>query len=185
MTQELLDDGERRMQKAIEALVHDMATVRTGRASPALVEGVMVEYYGSPTPINQLASISAADARSLVIVPFDRSAINDIDKAIRKADLGFNPTNDGTNLRVVVPPLTEDRRRDMVKMLHKKLEEHKVAVRNVRREVHDKLKGLEKDKSATTDEVRRATERLQKLTDRNIQEMESLGGAKEAEILAV
>jgi ribosome recycling factor len=185
MTQELLDDGERRMQKAIEALVHDMATVRTGRASPALVESVMVEYYGSPTPINQLASVSAADARSLVIVPFDRSAINDIDKAIRKADLGFNPTNDGTNLRVVVPPLTEDRRRDMVKVLHKKLEEHKVAVRNVRREVHDKLKGLEKDKSATADEVRRATERLQKLTDRNIQEMESLGGAKEAEILAV
>jgi len=185
MTQELLDDGERRMQKAIEALVHDMATVRTGRASPALVEGVVVEYYGSPTPLNQLASVSAADARSLVIAPFDRSAMNDIDKAIRKADLGFNPTNDGTNLRVVVPPLTEDRRREMVKMLHKKLEEHKVAVRNVRREVHDKLKGLEKDKSATTDEVRRATERLQKLTDRNIQEMESLGGAKEAEILAV
>ncbi|HEY8286723.1 MAG TPA: ribosome recycling factor [Chloroflexota bacterium] len=185
MTQELLDDGERRMQKAIEALVHDMATVRTGRASPALVEGVVVEYYGSPTPINQLASISAADARSLVIAPFDRSAINDIDKAIRKADLGFNPTNDGTNLRVVVPPLTEDRRRDMVKMLHKKLEEHKVAIRNVRREVHDKLKAQEKDKSATADEVRRATERLQKLTDRSVQEMENLGSAKEAEILAV
>jgi len=185
MTQELLDDGERRMQKAIEALVHDMASVRTGRASPALIEGVMVEYYGSPTPINQLASVNAADARSLIIAPFDRSAMNDIDKAIRKADLGFNPTNDGAVLRIVVPPLTEDRRRDMVKVLHKKLEEHKVAVRNVRREVHDKIKGLEKDKSATADEGRRATERLQKLTDRSIQEMESLGAIKEAEILAV
>ena len=142
MIPELLDEGERRMRKAIEVLVHDMATVRTGRASPALLESVSVDYYGTPTPINQLASVNAADARSLVITPYDRSALNDIDKAIRKADLGFNPTNDGTMLRVVVPPLTEDRRREMVKVLHKKLEEHKVAIRNVRREVHDKLKAL-------------------------------------------
>ncbi len=185
MTQELLDEGERRMQKAIEALVHDMSTVRTGRASPALLDSVSVDYYGTPTPINQLASVNAADARSLTITPYDRSAVNDIDKAIRKADLGLNPTNDGTMLRVIIPPLTEDRRRDMVKVLHKKLEEHKIAVRNVRREVHDKLKALEKDKSATTDEVRRFGERLQKLTDKSIQEMEDLGSTKESEILSV
>lgn len=185
MIQELLDEGDRRMRKAIEVLVHDMATIRTGRASPALLDTVSVDYYGTSTPLNQLASINAADARSLVIAPFDRSTVNDIDKAIRRADLGFNPTNDGTVLRVVVPPLTEDRRREMVKVLHKKLEEHKVAIRNVRREVHDKLKGLEKDKSATADEVRRGTERLQKLTDRGIQEMDELGAGKEAEILAV
>ena len=185
MTQEVLDDGERRMRKAIEALIHDMATVRTGRASPALLDAVSVDYYGTPTPINQLASVNAADARSLVITPYDRSAVNEIDKAIRKADLGLNPTNDGTMLRVIVPPLTEDRRREMVKVLHKKLEEHKIAVRNVRREAHDKLKALEKDKSATADDVRRAGERLQKLTDKSIQEMEDLGSAKESEILAV
>ena len=185
MIQELLDEGERRMEKAIDVLRQDLATVRTGRASPALLDAVHVDYYGSPTALNQLASVNAVDARSLVITPYDRSSLNDIDKAIRKADLGFNPTNDGTMLRIVVPPLTEDRRRELVKVVHKKLEEHKVAVRNVRREVHDKLKALEKDKSATADEVRRANERLQKITDKEIVEMEALGAAKESEVLAV
>jgi ribosome recycling factor len=173
------------MRKAVEVLVHDLATVRTGRAAPALLEGVQVEYYGTPTPLNQLASVNAADARSLVITPYDRSAINDIDKAIRKADLGFNPTNDGQVVRVIVPPLSEERRRELVKVVHKKLEEHKVAVRNVRREVHDRLKAMEKDKSASADEVRRAGERLQKITDRAIEEMDSLGSSKEAEVMAV
>lgn len=185
MIQPLLDDGERRMRKAVEVLTQDLATVRTGRAAPALVEAVQVDYYGAPTPLNQLASISVADARSLLITPYDRSAIGDIDKAIRKADLGFNPSNDGTVVRIVVPPLSEERRREMVKTVHKKLEEHKVAVRNVRREVHDKLKALEKDKSASTDDVRRASERLQKLTDRAIEEMDGLGAHKEAEVMAV
>ena len=173
------------MRKAIEVLTQDLATVRTGRAAPALVEGVQVEYYGAPTPLNQLASINVADARSLLITPYDRSAIGEIDKAIRKADLGFNPSNDGTVVRIVVPPLSEERRREMVKTVHKKLEEHKVAVRNVRREVHDKLKALEKDKSASSDEVRRASERLQKLTDRAIEEMDGLGVHKETEVMAV
>jgi ribosome recycling factor len=185
MIQQVLDEGERRMRKAVEVLMHDLATVRTGRAAPALLEGVQVEYYGTPTPLNQLASVNAADARSLVVTPYDRSVINDIDKAIRKADLGFNPTNDGQVVRVIVPPLSEERRRELVKVVHKKLEEHKVAVRNVRREVHDRLKAMEKDKSASADEVRRAGERLQKITDRAIEEMDSLGANKEAEVMAV
>ena len=183
--QELLDDGERRMHKAVEVLVHDLSTVRTGRAAPALIEGVQVDYYGTATPINQLASITVADARSLLISPYDRHVLNDIDKAIRKADLGFNPSSDGQVLRIMVPPLSEDRRRDLVKVVHKRLEEHKVAVRNVRREVQDKLKALEKDKTATADEVRRAGERLQKATDRTIEEMDRLGNNKQAEVMAV
>lgn len=185
MIQQLLDEGERRMRKAIEVLVQDLATVRTGRAAPALVESVHVEYYGTPTPLNQLASVSVADARSLVITPYDRSVIGDIDKAIRKADLGFNPSNDGQVVRIIVPPLSEDRRRELVKVVHKKLEEHKVAVRNVRREVHDRLKAMEKDKSASADEVRKSGERLQKITDHAIAEMDTLGSNKEAEVMAV
>jgi ribosome recycling factor len=183
--QELLDEGDRRMRRAIEVLVEDLASVRTGRASTSLLDGVQVMYYGSPTPLNQLASVTVGDARTLLITAYDRTVLPEVDKAIRKADLGFNPSSDGTLMRVIVPALTEDRRREMVKVVHKKLEEHKVAVRNVRREVHDKLKALEKDKSASADDVRRATERLQKLTDHAIAEMEQLGANKEADVLAV
>lgn len=185
MIQDILDDGDRRMHRAIDVLLQDLASVRTGRAAPALIDAVQVEYYGTATPLNQLATINVADARTLIVTPYDRSSVGDIDKAIRKADLGLNPNNDGTVIRVVVPPLTEDRRRDMVRVVHKKLEEHKVAVRNVRREINDRLKALEKEKSAAPDEVRRANERLQKLTDRAIEEMDQLGSSKESEILAV
>jgi ribosome recycling factor len=185
MIQDILDDGERRMRKAIDVLVHDLSTVRTGRAASALIENVPVEYYGTPTPLMQLATINVADARTLLVTPYDRSAIGDIDKAIRSANLGLNPSNDGTLVRVTVPPLTEERRREMVRTVHKKLEEHKVAVRNVRREMHDRLKAMEKDKSASADEVRRANERLQKITDRATEEMDNLGAAKEAEVMAV
>lgn len=185
MIQDILDEGDRRMRKAVEVLVHDLSTVRTGRASPGLLDAVHVDYYGSPTPLNQLATINATDARTLLITPFDRSSLGDIDKAIRKADLGFNPTNDGSVVRVMVPPLTEERRRELVKTVHKKLEEHKVAVRNVRREMHDRLKAMEKDKTASPDEVRRASERLQKITDKAIDEMDQLGTHKEADVMAV
>ncbi len=185
MIQEVLDDGDRRMQKAIAVLTEDLATVRTGRASTSLLDSVQVQYYGAPTPLNQLASVTVGDARTLLITAYDRSVLSEIDKAIRKADLGFNPSSDGTIMRVIVPSLTEDRRREMVKMVHRKLEEHKVAVRNVRREVHDKLKALEKDKSVSADEVRRATERLQKITDHAIAEMDQLGAQKEADVMAV
>jgi ribosome recycling factor len=183
--QELLDEGERRMQKAIGVLVEDLASVRTGRASTSLLDGVQVLYYGTPTPLNQLASVTVGDARTLLITAYDRSVLPEIDKAIRKADLGFNPSSDGTVMRIIVPALTEDRRREMVKVVHKKLEEHKIAVRNVRREVHDKLKALEKDKSVSADDVRRATERLQKITDHAIAEMDQIGAHKEADVLAV
>lgn len=185
MIQDILDEGERRMGKAVEVLLQDLSTIRTGRASPALIEHVQVEYYGTATALNALAQINVADARTLNVTPYDRGALGDIDKAIRKADLGLNPTNDGSILRIAVPPLTEDRRRDMVKVVHRKMEEHKVAVRNVRREANDRLKAMEKDKSATADEVRRANERLQKITDRVVEEMESLGSAKESEVMAV
>jgi ribosome recycling factor len=185
MIQDLLDEGDRRMNKAVDVLVQDLTSVRTGRASTALIDSVPVEYYGTPTPLNQIASITVVDARSLLITPYDRSAMPEIDKAIRKADLGLNPSSDGTAMRIIVPSLTEDRRRDMVKVVHKKLEEHKVAIRNVRREVQDKLKAMEKEKTASTDEVRRASERLQKITDHAIAEMDTLGSAKESEVMAV
>ncbi|GAC1436021.1 MAG: ribosome recycling factor [Chloroflexota bacterium] len=185
MIDETLADGERRMRRAVEVLKEDLATVRTGRASPSLIEGVTVEYYGTPTPLQQLAAINVADARQLVIQPYDRTAIKEIDRAILKANLGLTATNDGVVLRINVPSLTEERRKEMVKMVHKKVEEHKVAVRNGRRDVADHLKSAEKAKSISADELKRAEERLQKLTDRTIAEMDTLGRDKEKEVLAV
>ncbi len=185
MTADLFADAERRMQKAIEALKQDLAAIRTGRASPSLVDRIQVDYYGTPTPINQIASILAPEARQLVIQPWDRKMLTDIEKAIQKSDLGINPTNDGLVVRLNIPPMSEERRRDMVKALHKKLDEHKVAVRNVRRDIHDKLREREKKKDVSEDELKRSIERLQKLTDRYIDEMDKVGKSKEQEILEV
>jgi ribosome recycling factor len=185
MVADIFSDAERRMSKAVEALKQDLATIRTGRANPALVERIQVEYYGAPTPINQLATISVPDARQLVIQPWDRKILTDIEKAIQRSDLGINPNNDGQVIRLVIPPMSEERRREMVKMLHKKLDEHKVAVRNIRRDAHDKLRDREKKKEISEDELKRNTEKLQKLTDRYIEEMEKVGKAKELEILEV
>lgn len=185
MIDDLFGDAERRMQKAVEALRQDIASLRTGRASSALVERITVDYYGTPTPVNQVASISVPEARLLVIQPWDRKMLTDIEKAIQKSDLGINPNNDGQVIRLAIPPLNEERRRDMVKTLHKKLDEHKVAVRNVRRDAQDKLRDREKKKEVSEDELKRSTERLQKLTDRYIDEMDKVGKAKELEILEV
>ncbi|MDQ2906803.1 MAG: ribosome recycling factor [Ktedonobacteraceae bacterium] len=185
MAEDIFEDGERRMQKAVEALRQDLTAIRTGRASPALIERIQVDYYGVPTPINQVASISVPEARLLVIQPWDRKLLTDIEKAIQKSDLGINPNNDGQVIRLNVPPLNEERRRDMVKSLHKKLDEHKVAVRNIRRDVHDKLRDREKKKEISEDELKRSTDRLQKLTDRFIDEMDKVGKTKELEILEV
>ncbi|HZO72589.1 MAG TPA: ribosome recycling factor [Ktedonobacteraceae bacterium] len=185
MTADLFADAERRMQRAVEALRQDLGAIRTGRASSALVERIMVDYYGAPTPINQVASISVPEARLLVIQPWDRKMLTDIEKAIQKSDLGINPNNDGQVIRLNIPPMNEERRRDLVKMLHKKLDEHKVAVRNVRRDVQDKLRDREKKKEVSEDELKRSTERLQKLTDRYIEEMDKVGKHKELEILEV
>jgi ribosome recycling factor len=173
------------MQKAIDALKQDLSALRTGRASAGLLERISVDYYGTPTPINQVASISVPEARLLVIQPWDKKLLADIEKAIQKSDLGINPNNDGQVIRLNVPPMNEERRRDLVKSLHKKLDEHKVAVRNVRRDVQDKLRDREKKKEVSEDELKRSTERLQKLTDRFIEEMEKVGKSKELEILEV
>lgn len=181
----LFGDAERRMQKAVEALKQDITSIRTGRANSALIERITVDYYGTPTPINQVASISVPEARLLVIQPWDRKMLIDIEKAIQKSDLGINPNNDGQVIRLAIPPLNEERRRDMVKTLHKKLDEHKVAIRNVRRDAQDKLRDREKKKEVSEDELKRSTDRLQKLTDRYIDEMDKVGKSKELEILEV
>jgi ribosome recycling factor len=185
MTTDLFDDAERRMQKAVDALKHDLGSIRTGRASSSLLERIQVDYYGTPTPINQVATVTVPDARLLVIQPWDKKMLTDIEKAIQKSDLGINPNNDGLVIRLNIPPMNEERRRDLVKTLHKKLDEHKVAVRNVRRDVQDKLRDREKKKEVSEDELKRSTDRLQKLTDRYIDEMDKVGKNKEQEIMEV
>jgi ribosome recycling factor len=185
MTADLLGDAERRMQKAIEALKQDLGAIRTGRANSSLLERITVDYYGTPTPINQVATVSIPEARMLVIQPWEKKLLTDIEKAIQKSDLGINPNNDGLVIRLNIPPMSEERRRDLVKTLHKKLDEHKVAVRNVRRDIHDKLREREKKKEVSEDELKRSSEKLQKLTDRYIDEMDKVGKTKEQEILEV
>jgi ribosome recycling factor len=185
MVDDIFEDAERRMQKAVEALKQDIASIRTGRASSALVERITVDYYGAPTPINQVASISVPEARLLVIQPWDRKLLVDIEKAIQKSDLGINPNNDGQVIRLAIPPLNEERRREMVKTLHRKLDEHKVAIRNVRRDAHDKMRDREKKKEISEDELKRSEDRLKKLTDRYTDEMDKVGKTKELEILEV
>jgi len=185
MAEEIFEDAERRMQKAVEVFKQDLAVVRTGRASASLVDRIQIDYYGVPTPVNQIAQISVPEARQIVIQPYERRLLTDIEKAIQKSDLGINPNNDGQVIRLNVPPLNEERRRDMVKVVHKKLDEHKVAVRNIRRDGHDKLREREKKKEISEDELKRSVERLQKLTDRYIETMDKVGKAKEMEILEV
>ncbi len=174
-----------RMDKAVEDFRKEMAGVRTGRASVHMLDGVQVDYYGSAMPLNQLAQVHAPEAQLITVQPFDPSALGNIEKAIRSADLGLNPMNDGKLIRVPVPPLTEERRRDMVKHLHKVLEEHRTAVRNIRRDGNDLVKKATKDKKITEDDERRALEELPKLTDDEIKKMEELSKAKEKEVLTV
>lgn len=189
MTEDPIDQTareiEEKMGKAIEALRRDLVTIRTGRASPALVERLTVEYYGTPTPLNQVASISAPEARLLVIQPWDKSVMPLIEKAILKSDLGLNPSNDGRVIRLAIPQLSEERRRDLTKVVHRKVEETRVAIRNLRREGVDDLRDFEKEKLITEDDFKRGQERLQKLTDRYIEEAERVGLAKEKEIMEV
>jgi ribosome recycling factor len=184
-TSDTISEAESKMRKAIEALRRDLVTIRTGRASPALVERLMVEYYGTPTPLNQVASISVPEARLLVIQPWDRAAMQPIEKAILKSDLGLNPSNDGRVIRLVIPQLSEERRRDLTKVVHRKVEESRVAIRNVRRDTVDELKDMEKEKLITEDDLKRDQERLQKLTDSYVAEAERVGQAKEQEIMEV
>lgn len=185
MAVDVFADVEHRMKSAVEALQRELNTIRTGRASPALLERLMVDYYGTPTPVQQVATIHAPDARSLTIQPWDKNALGDIEKAIQKSDLGINPTNDGQMIRLVLPPLTEDRRKELVKVAHKKVDEAKIAVRNCRRDGHDTLREQEKNKEISADDLKRSVDRLQKLTDRYIAELDKQGQAKEQEILSV
>lgn len=185
MDQDIMRDTEQHMEKSLDVLRRELTNIRTGRANPGIIEHLQVEYYGVPTPLQQLATITAPDARQLLVQPYDRSALGSIDKAIRQSDLGFNPTNDGALLRITIPQLTEERRRDMVKSVHKRVEEAKVAIRNVRREANDHVKRLRKEKQMSEDEEKRAQEQLQKLTDRAIKDADSVGQMKEAEMLEV
>lgn len=182
---DLFADAEHRMQGAIEALRRELGTLRTGRASPSLVERLQVEYYGAAQPLQNIAAIHATDARTLTIQPWDRKALGDIEKAIQKSDLGLNPNNDGQVIRIIIPALTEERRKDLVKVVHKKLDEAKVAVRNIRRDAHDHLRDQEKKKEISADDLKRDTDKLQKLTDKYIAELDKAGSAKEDEILKV
>lgn len=185
MTADLFDDAERRMKRAVDALKQDLGSIRAGRASAALLERITVDYYGTPTPINQVATVAVPEARLLVIQPWDKKMVADIEKAIQKSDLGINPNNDGQVIRLNIPPMSEERRKDLVKTLHKKMDEHKIAVRNVRRDVQDKLRDREKKKEVSEDELKRSSEKLQKLTDKYIDEMDKIGKTKELEILEV
>lgn len=185
MISEIIKDADERMHKGIEALRKEYATIRAGRANPSVLDKVMVDYYGAPTPINQLANISAPEARMLVIQAWDKSVLPAIEKAIMKSDLGLNPSSDGVVIRLMIPQLTADRRAELVKTVKKKAEEARVAVRNVRRDVNDHLKKLEKDHDASEDEVKRAQDDVQKMTDKMIKEIERVMETKESEITQV
>ncbi|CAK7031156.1 MAG: Ribosome-recycling factor [Desulfovibrio sp.] len=176
-------DAQDRMEKALAALEREFAKLRTGRASTSLVDDIKVDYYGTPTPINQVASVVVPDSRSLTIQPWDRGAFSLIEKAIMKSDLGLTPINDGKLIRINIPALTEERRKDLVKIARKYTEEAKIAIRNIRRDANDSLKKLEKDKTASEDEVKKATEQVQKLTDAQIGKADQKCQAKEKEIM--
>ncbi|HEY8553663.1 MAG TPA: ribosome recycling factor [Burkholderiales bacterium] len=178
-------DAESRMAKSLEALKGDLSKIRTGRAHPGLLDHVRVDYYGTKTPLNQLAAISAADARTLTVTPYDKNALPAIEKAIRESDLGLNPAAAGQTLRIPLPPLTEERRRDLTKHVHREGENAKVAIRNIRRDANQQLKELLKKKLISEDEDKRAEEGVQKVTDRFIAEVDKLVAAKEQEIMQI
>ena len=180
---QIIDDGKKRMTGALTSLVKEFSRLRTGRASATLIEPIIAEYYGNPTPISQIASVSVPDARTITIQPWDKSAFSAVEKAILKSDLGLNPINDGKLIRICIPPLTEDRRKDLVKLAKKFTEDAKVAVRNVRRDLNEVLKKLLKDKDITEDDQRKQTEDVQKLTDDTIKKCDEAFAAKEKEIL--
>jgi ribosome recycling factor len=184
-TDELLDDAEERMHKSVDACRHELATVRTGRASPHLLDRVIVDYYGTETPLRQLAQVAATDARLLTLTPYDKNAIKQIEKAIMESDLGLTPSNDGNVVRLQIPELNEERRRDLVRVVHGVAEEGRVAVRNIRRDVMHDLRELKKEGEVGEDDERRAEGELQRLTDEAVKEIESLLTSKEEEILEV
>jgi ribosome recycling factor len=182
---DLLAEAENRMEKVIENMVREYATLRAGRANPALLDKVMVDYYGSLTPVNQTANISCPEPRLIVIQPWDKNNIAAIERAIMKSDLGITPASDGVVIRLAVPQLTEERRRELVKLCAKRAEEGKVAVRNVRRDVNEDIKELEKSKEASEDESKKALDDTQKLTDKFVKRIDEILQKKETEIMEV
>ena len=185
MTNEVLESTRQDMEKTIAAFKKDLSHVRTGRASTALLEGIMVDYYGTKTPLNQLATLSAPEVTLLVVQPYDKGSIGAIEKAIQSADLGLNPLNDGKLIRVPIPSLTEERRRDLVKHVRKLAEDYRVSVRSHRRDSLEMLKGLEKDKDITEDDRRHASEKVEAMTKEYVERVEKTLKAKEDEIMAV
>ncbi len=185
MSSEILTEADRKMARAVEAMERDFGGLRTGRASTALVERIHVEYYGTSTPLNQLAGISLPEAHQIVIQPWDRGVLGAIEKAIIKSDIGLMPNVDGTVVRLNIPPLTEERRKDLVRVVHKRMEEARVEVRNLRRDAADHLKREERDGGIGTDESHREIETLQRTTDRHVADIDRLGAAKEQEVLEV
>lgn len=185
MINEVLADGKKRMDGALTALENDFAKLRTGRAATALVDNIPVDYYGTPTPINQLASVSIPDSRTIAIQPWDKGAFPLIEKALLQSDLGLNPVNDGKMLRINIPPLTEDRRKELVRIAKKYTEDSKIALRNVRRDLNDSMKKMEKDKEISEDEQRKAQDDVQKLTDDYVKKCDAACADKEKEILEI
>jgi ribosome recycling factor len=185
MSTEVLSAAEHKMARAVEAMERDFQGIRTGRASTSLVERIHVDYYGTQTPLNQLAGISVPEAHQIVIQPWDRGVLGAIEKAIIKSDIGLNPQVDGTVVRLNIPPLTEERRKEIVRVVHKRMEEARVEIRNLRREAADSLRREEREGDVGADEAHRQHDQVQRLTDRFISDVDRLGGAKEEEVLAV
>ncbi|KIH71035.1 ribosome recycling factor [Salinicoccus roseus] len=185
MSESVLKDAKSKMQKSLESLSRELATIRTGRANSNMLDRVTVDYYGAPTPVNQLAGISVPEARMLTVTPYDKGSVDDVLKAIQQADLGVNPTSDGTMIRITVPQLTEERRKEFVKDARKEGENAKVAVRNIRRDANDDLKRLEKDGELTEDDLRSYTEDVQQLTNDYIDQIDKMCDDKETDIMEV
>jgi ribosome recycling factor len=185
MPQEVMKEAEQRMEKAIAALKRELTTLRAGRATPGMLDRVVVDYYGTPTPVNQTANITTPEPRMLVIQPWEKSLLGPIEKAIQKSDLGLSPTNDGMVIRLSIPPLTQERRAELVKLAKKYSEEAKVAIRNIRRDANDAYKKLEKDGTVTEDELKRHQEKVQKTTDKFVELADKTVADKEKEIMEV
>lgn len=185
MVEDVMNTAEQEMQKAVDALRHNLASIRTARASTGMVDHIMVEAYGTSMPLNQVAGVSVPESRLIVIQPYDASTLKAIEKAIQTSDVGLNPNNDGKIIRLAVPQLTEERRRELVKQVHTRVEEFKVSMRNHRRDALNDLRQLETEKLVGEDESRRAQEKIQQLTDRYTKELDQIGAAKEAEILEI
>lgn len=185
MVSDIIKTNEEKMQKTLDALKREFASLRAGRATPALLDKIMVDYYGSPTPVNQVAKVSVPESRMIIIQPWEKPMLKEIEKAIMKSDLGLSPNSDGQSIRLAIPPLTQERRAELVKTINKKTEESKIALRNIRREVNDAIKKLEKAKEITEDDMEKGQKDTQKVVDKFVKLIDEARAAKEAEVMSV